>query len=383
MPLKQSVTSEVRFCSQCGAKVVSGASFCVECGTGVGTAGKPARHASSAGRYAPVIVVVSVIVVVGTAASIGFFSPKPAPSVPGRQPAASTTPAQMPEGHPPIAIPDDVKQTIRDMAKSAEARPEDLELWKRLAEVQYRAGQIDPTYLPEAQISFQHVLDRQPDNTDALRNLGNIAFDREQPDKASDYYRRYLALKPADPNVETDLATMQLALGKTDVAIAGYQKVIAANPTFFQARFNLGLAYHRAGKLNEAVAALQEARPLAPDDRARQQLEQVLARMQGSDAVATGESSPPSLRAGIEGFFRKHQIIGPKIDRFDWEGERTVRVLLHDFPIEAMPEFVRKQMVDRISGQIKEQKAAVAVTDPVTVQLVDSASAKVMETVTQ
>jgi tetratricopeptide (TPR) repeat protein len=396
--------ADARFCVQCGAKLVAEANFCVECGTKVPGAKRAPGTRFTLGRYAPIVVVGSVLLIAGGAVSIGLLNPKAPPSVPPHEPAvaAAGAPATaggaapggapqnvggtMPEGHPPVQIPDDVKQTIRDMAKAAEAQPDNVAMWKQLAEVQYRAGQVDASYLPEAQLSFQHVLDKEPDNIDALRDLGNIAFDREQPEKAIEYYRRYLTVKPDDQMVQTDLATMQLAAGKIDEAIANYQKILTADPKFFQAQFNLGLAYHRAGRSGEAVAALQKARELASDERARKQVEQVLARMSGAGgapAAGSGAEAADTLRAGIEKFFRTHQIIAAKLDRFDWDGDRSVRVMLHDFPMTAMPEFVRKQLGDRIRGQIKEQKTAHQVSEPVQVLLVDSATGETMETISE
>jgi len=285
-----------------------------------------------------------------------------------------------------------VKQTLREMAKSAQSQPDDMALWKRLAEAQYRAGQIDPAYLAEAEQTLNHILEREPQNADALRTLGNIAFDREQPEKAIEQYTKYLELKPDDEGVQTDLNTMRLASGKIDEAIAGYQKVLAKNPSFFQAQFNLGWAYSRAGKATESIAALEKARGLASDDQARQQVDQVIARIKGGGAAASGgggaAANAPApgaetLRAGIEQYFRSHQIMGSKLDRFEWANDRSVKVMLHEFPMSAMPDFVRTQLIDRIRGRIKEQKTAHQVTEPVQVQLVDSGSGEVMETISE
>lgn len=389
-----------QFCSQCGAKLLADANFCVECGAPApGGKGRVPVGGQPIGRYAPALIVGLVVAIAGGAVAIGLLNPKTPPTVPGRQsnaaPAAAAAPASappagaVPEGHPPVALPDDIKQTMREMAKNAQAEPENMDLWKRLSEAQYRAGQIDPSFLADAEQSLQHVLEREPKNTDVLRNLGNVAFDREQPEKAITYYTKYLELKPEDESVQTDLNTMRLAAGQTDQAIAGYQQILAKNPKFFQAQFNLGFAYFRAGKQAESIAALTKARELAQDDRSRQQVDQVLARIKGGPASATGSAASlpadatATLKDGIEQFFRTHQIIGSKLDRFAWENDHSVKVMLHDFPMNAMPDFVRKQLGERIRGRIKEQKAAHQVTDPVEVQLVDSATGQTMETITE
>src|SRR5262245_32788980 len=146
-----------RFCASCGAAVLSGANFCVECGERLPTAKvQRGRLAFPLQRYAPLLIGLAVIVVGGSAVVVGVLSPKTAPSVPGRNTASVSAEggadgqANLPQGHPPITIPDQVKQAIRDLAKKADAAPDDLATWKQLAEVQYRAGQLEGSYLPDA-----------------------------------------------------------------------------------------------------------------------------------------------------------------------------------------------------------------------------------------
>ena len=149
-----------------------------------------------------------------------------------------------------------MKQTIRDMATRAAATRRFLDAWKHLAEVQYRAGQIDRSFLADAEKSYRHVLEREPKNLDVLRNLGNISFDQEQPSIATEFYQRYLEIKPDDLNVQTDLGTMYLSAGDSEKAVRQYDAVLKQNPNFFQAQFNLAIAYRAAGQNEAAIAAL-------------------------------------------------------------------------------------------------------------------------------
>jgi len=47
--------------------------------------------------------------------------------------------------------------------------------------------------------------------------------------------------------------------GKTDAAVAEFQKALRLDPTYLPARLNLAYAYERAGKMEDAIAAYQEA----------------------------------------------------------------------------------------------------------------------------
>jgi len=394
------------FCANCGAKLMTGASFCVECGER-----QPGARVARPGislpvqRFAPLFVVLTIVAVAGGVVLYGSTTPKAPVGVPGRGGPPPGAPnaagsGNLPEGHPPIAIPDQVKQAIRDMQQKADAAPDDIDTWKRLGEVQYRAGQLDPSYLPAAATTYRHVIEREPDNLEVIRNLGNIAFDQDQHDVAAGYYQDYLKKKPDDLNVQTDLGTMYLSSGKADQAIATYETVLKTDPKFFQAQFNLALAYRTQGKNDEAVAALEKARGLAPDDKTREQVDQILARAKGEPppAAAAGgmpapaevaAAAPPAAAAGgtfqadAEAIFRQNPIMGPKVQRVEWSGDDSAKVVLRDFPMDQMPPEMLSMFTDRMKGRIKEKKEAHQVAQSVRFDLVDEGSGKVMGSITE
>jgi len=379
---------------------MTAANFCVECGerqpgakaAGVRGLSLPVQ------RFAPVFVVLTVVAVGGGVVLWGSMTPKAPPSVPGRSPSSPPAAGNLPEGHPPVDIPDQVKQAIREMAQKAEAAPDDVDTWKHLGEVQYRAGQLDPSYLPAAATAYRHVLEHEPDNVEVLRSLGNIAFDQDQYDIALGYYQEYLKRKPDDLNVQTDMGTMYLSAGKSDQAIATYEAVLKTNPSFFQAQVNIALAYRSTGQNEKALAALEKARTLAPDDKTRTQVDQLLARAKGQpvpDQVAGAPAGQPaaepaaaapaggSFQADAEGIFRQNPIMGPKVARVEWPAAQTAKVFLRDFPVEQMPPEMRTMFMDRIKGRIKEKKDAYHVTETARFDLVDDATGKVMDTISE
>ena len=285
-----------------------------------------------------------------------------------------------------------MKQTIRDLAAKAAAAPDDIEEWNRLAEVQYRAAQVDPAYLSEAASSYKHILEREPENPDAIRAMGNIAFDQQQPDAAIDYYQRYLKLKPDDLEVKTDLGTMFLSAGKTTEAMDIYKSVLAKNPKFFQAQFNMAIAYRSLGQMDETQKALEKARDMAPDDKTRGQVEQLLARAKGQPVAETAgaQGAPPPVAAAattfqgdVEGLFRQHPIIGSKVQRVQWDGAESAKVFLRDFPMDQMGAEMQTMFVDRMKARIKEKKDARQVTQTTRIDLIDEPSGKVMATITE
>jgi len=373
-----------RFCTQCGATLLPDARYCAECGVAVGTPAGATRRRFRLERWAPVVVVGTVIVVAGAAVLVGARSAPP----PNAPPPRNTGPvaAGMPQDHPPVEVPEDVRKVIVKLADAAKQRPDDIEAWQQLGFIQYRTGQIDPAYLADADVTYTHILERQPQNLDALRALGNIAYDRNAPDRAMDYYRRYLKLKPDDLSVQTDLGTMLLSGRQYEAALKTYHDVLAVDPKFFQAQFNLAIAYRSAGEDAKALAAMEHARELAEDDATRQRVDALLARLKGAPEAAPGAapaSGAGGLRADVEAIFRLHPIVGPKLDRVDWPSDDRARIVLREFPMEGMPPMVREKFTERIRTGLRDSRSRHQSSATLTVELVDASSGQVMATVTE
>ena len=275
--------STVRFCPGCGERAASGAKFCVNCGQRLEGAVAPSGVSFSS----PGVLVLVGFLAVGLGLWVTLLAPgkapermplaprgapEGAPAAAAGMPATATGQGEMPPNHPPIEVPGDVKKFMGELAKDAASKPKDIEAWKKLAQVQYRAGQVDKSYLSEAEESFRHVLELDGKDLDAFRGLGNVHFDREEYAQSVDWYTKYLGVRPEDLNVRTDLGTMYLYGGQADRAIAEYEKVIAKDPKFYQAHYNLGIAYAQGGDKAKALDALGKASQYAPDEATKKQI---------------------------------------------------------------------------------------------------------------
>jgi tetratricopeptide (TPR) repeat protein len=376
----------VRFCAGCGEPAAAGARFCVACGSplrGEATVSSSSRAFRS---QTPALAVLGAFLAIGLVLWVTLLRPA---AEPGRLPLApKNTPApsgngssgaSLPTDHPPIDIPAEVRTFIADLEGKAAVAPRDLETWKNLAQVQYRAGQIDKSYLEKAESSFRHALEIDAKDLDALRGLANVYFDRDDYARAIEWYSRYLKIEPDDPNVRTDLGTMHLYSGQIDAAVREYEKVIAADPKFYQAYFNLGIAKVRQGESAGALEALQKAKSLAPDDATRTQIQAMIDRASGA---AAGSAGGDGFQQKIEQSLRSHPIAGPKVVRVEWSAPREGRVVFADFPMEAMPEFVRTKFLDRLKTELGEASRASGGEGGARLDLVDRDSSRVMATVT-
>lgn len=404
----------MRFCPECGTPLTSGAKYCVECGTslvGPGAA-SPALEpgVKQTLRNMPIntafVGVFLAILIVGLlitawvmrkpatieATSTSAGAPAVAPgsgvnSMAGTAGNGST--GQLPPGHPKVQLPTEARAFIDKLEADAKASPKDVAKWNKLGGVTMRAAMFDQSYYAKAMDAYGHVLKIDPDNLEALRGIGDVDYDAEKYDQAIAAYEHYLKKKPDDPEVITDLGTMYLYTGNADQAVGQYNKALKLKPDMFQAYFNLGVAYAQQDKASDAQAALKRAEELAPDDNARNQVKEVIAKITGRGGASTasgsgGAAAPASTFQGeIEQVVRRLPIAGPKVGSVQWPDKTTAKVMMDNFPMDQMPPFAKQKFMTDLKSGIDSAKKDYKVSGPVKVDLVDSQSGRVMETVTE
>jgi tetratricopeptide (TPR) repeat protein len=197
--------------------------------------------------------------------------------------------------------------------------------------------------------------------------------------------------------VVTDLGTMYLYTGNADQAIAQYKKAIAINPNLYQAYFNLGIAYGEQGDKPDSAIAFTKAISLAPDDDRREQAKQMYTKYTGQPAdeatkiassLKTGgapaaSSKPGDFHSSFEDMLRNLPIAGRKISSVQWPAQLKAKVLMDNFPMDAMPPFAKDKFMTDLKAGIDSTKSANKVSAPVEVDIVDAQSGRVMQTVTQ
>jgi tetratricopeptide (TPR) repeat protein len=364
---------------------------------------------------------------------------------PNPQSAASAE--NLPPGHPKVELPAEARSFIDEVEKEANAKPNEPAGWNRLGEVTLRAAMIDPSYYPKAQQAYARALKLDPDSPDALRGIGNLNYDRKNYDQAVAAYEHYLKERPDDPEVRTDLGTMFLYTGNPDQAIVQYKRAIKGKPEFFEAYYNMGIAYGEQNDVADARQAFQKAQALAPDDASRAKVREVMGKLVGAPAApaaatkvasasvgtvpgstaAVAKSSkeeasgapvgtaPPtgqrprktasSAAAPSEGEATKdatdtgeehrsfhgdieeavHDIpfAGPKVQSIQWPEEFKANVLMDNFPMDQMPPFAKQKFLTDLKSGIRNAKSAHNIKRPVEINITDAASGSLMESVSQ
>jgi len=127
-------------------------------------------------------------------------------------------------------------------------------------------GQLREGRLIRARKLVDEVLERVPDQVDALRIAGDIARADGQLELALD---RYIAAAKQDPshlNTLDAITKVAAALDRTDRAIQALELAVLSEPTNGSRQRRLSQGYFTAGKLDESLGHAKLAAMLAPDD---------------------------------------------------------------------------------------------------------------------
>jgi len=116
-----------------------------------------------------------------------------------------------------------------------------------------------------------------PNDSDALAQLGNMYMDVGKFPQAIDYYERALKVRE-DTNVRTDLGIAYKQSGRLDDALAAFTRVASEAPESWQATYNLAIVYGEMRRFDDARKELAKLKQVRPNDPDVLKLEQALAQ---------------------------------------------------------------------------------------------------------
>jgi len=133
------------------------------------------------------------------------------------------------------------------------------------ARAQMLAGQTEP-----AESAWRLVIEREPDNVEALHGLGQLARVRGDSSRAVALLRRAVAAQPGDSELLTELARALRLTGDIAASAEAAGDAVARNPADASAQFLLGsarLELNDAEGAREALALAVDLAPLSADAR--------------------------------------------------------------------------------------------------------------------
>jgi tetratricopeptide (TPR) repeat protein len=128
--------------------------------------------------------------------------------------------------------------------------------------------------------SLKEAVKKDPKNLSAWVELGNLYFDSGQPKEAIDAYRQYLAIKPDNSDVRTDLGIMYRALGEFDRAIEEFTRAAQSDPKHVNSRYNIGIVLlHDKGDIKGAIKAWEDYLKVDPNSERAQRIRTQIEKM--------------------------------------------------------------------------------------------------------
>jgi tetratricopeptide (TPR) repeat protein len=128
--------------------------------------------------------------------------------------------------------------------------------------------------------TLKEIVGKDPKNLAAWAELGNLYFDTDQPKEAIEAYSRYLAIKPDNPDVRTDMGIMYRKLGQFDKAIEEFTKTAQSDPKHINSRYNLGLVLlHDKGDIKAAIKAWEDYLKVDPNSERAQRIRAQIEKM--------------------------------------------------------------------------------------------------------
>jgi len=117
----------------------------------------------------------------------------------------------------------------------------------------------------QAAEEYRKVLEIEPQNVDAMTNLGVAYYNLGKLDEAVAQYGKALEIAPKDADIHSNLAAayvqkyqLSKAPEQLDKALAEYKTALELTPGLPEAHFGLGVVYLLLGRTDDALLALEK-----------------------------------------------------------------------------------------------------------------------------
>lgn len=254
-----------RTCPKCSKPTGEGDKFCAECGWDLS---RPFSE-KALGVKGSIVLVAVVLLVWGFSWSVQAHL---AGKKPGKSSVASTAHApSRPEVNDPV---------LKRLYAEVEAAPDDLaklkELANALVERVSSPEHASAQSIMQAIDVLRKVLEAEPSHAESLLAMANITFASNVFDKALEYHKRYLEVRPEDHDIRSQYGSILTVVGRVDEAIKELKTVLEKEPTSFHAAANLAVAYWIKGEKQEYRSMRERALAAAPSDEERKRITRFL-----------------------------------------------------------------------------------------------------------
>ncbi len=134
----------------------------------------------------------------------------------------------------------DFSGALEDLRKAVELNPKLPDLNAYYGQALLRTGDQ-----AGARKAFEQELQVDPNNFDSNLRMGVLLRQDQENDRALTYLRHALQIRPGDYGVRYQIAAIELAQGKLEVAQRDLEQLVAEAPQFLEAHVSLATVYFR------------------------------------------------------------------------------------------------------------------------------------------
>jgi len=150
-------------------------------------------------------------------------------------------------------------EAISVLEETGRKNPRFAQPWLSLAAVFVAQKRMD-----EAAKAYGKVLEITPDQTEALRGLGDLALIRGDNDEADRRYGRILEIDATDPGALSKLGVVRLRQGRAADGIALFRKAVEREPKNAETLLYLAGALSSSGQMAEAIPYFERSIAAGP-----------------------------------------------------------------------------------------------------------------------
>lgn len=393
------VDGTVSFCGTCGTSVPVGANFCSSCGTALKQRSTISTMGALSGGKLATLGLSALILFGGSLGLQSYLEKRTGLQRPTEVYQPPANPGALPPGHPGagagnsiIGTGEEVSESeeIKSLRAAMEADPENIEKMRMFAaalgDFLRESPQSSPRLALDAVDVLSRILQKVPDDAEALVMMADVSFDQIAFTKAQDFYQRYLKLKPADHGARARFASTLTFLGKFEESITELDSIIQKDPKNFPAMAYLAITYAQKGDVTRAKEVAASALDVAPSQEAKARFSSFVASLDAESQSPKAEnergissnSTVPGPEAEIVLAVKNNPIAGQKFVKSEVKGGTEVLLYFRDFPMQAMPPFAKEKFFNGL-----KQKADSARRSGIRkISFVDSSTGTEMESVT-
>src|SRR5262245_52040299 len=143
-------------------------------------------------------------------------------------------------------------------------------------------GQEQMTLVFEKIAALRAAIEKNPRDTDALTQLGNMFQDVSKFQEAIGYYKSVLEVNPKDVDVRTDMGICLRETGHPDEALAEFRKSVGIAPDHWQTWLNIAIvSLFDKGDAETAATALGKVESLNPSYQGLPSLKEAVRKARG------------------------------------------------------------------------------------------------------